>query len=290
MRLIISLVQTHKPFYHCRHSMEKFVEVRKLIADKNPTLLKWLPGFVIRWIEKIIHQDDLNKFMAANKDADAFEFSEATMKLLHQKLSIKGKENIPEYPQPCIFVANHPFGGMDAITIIHLLKDVRPDITFIVNDLLMAVRNLKEKFVGVNKVGKSAAESLQKVEEQFASGTATFLFPAGLVSRKIDGEIMDLQWKKTFVTKSKKYNKPVVPVHIDGRLTNRFYRLSNIRKFLGIKLNIEMFFLVDELFKQQNKKVNIVVGSPVSPATFTKDKTDVEWAQWMKGEVYKLKE
>lgn len=270
--------------------MEKFVEVRKLIAEKNPTLLKWLPGFLIRWIERVIHQEQVNAFMAANKDADAFEFSEATVKLLKQKLSIKGLENVPQPPQSCIFVSNHPFGGMDAITIIHLLKDVRPDITFIVNDLLMAVKNLKEKFVGVNKVGKSAAESLQKVEEQFASDSATFLFPAGLVSRKIDGEIMDLEWKKTFVTKAKKYGKPVVPVHIDGRLTNRFYRLASIRKFLGIKLNIEMFFLVDELFKQQNKEVNIVIGAPVLPNTFTRDKTDLEWAQWMKGEVYKLKE
>lgn len=270
--------------------MKKFVEVRKLIADKNPTLLKWLPGFIIRWVERIIHQDRVNAFMWKNRDADAFEFCEAAVKELNQKLSITGIENIPEHPKSCIFVANHPFGGMDAITIIHLLKDVRPDITFIVNDLLMAVTNLKEKFVGVNKVGRSAAQSLQKVEEQFASGTATFLFPAGLVSRKINGKIMDLEWKKTFVTKAKKYKKPVIPVHIDGRLTNRFYRLARIRKFLGIKLNIEMFFLVDELFKQENKEVNIVIGAPVLPETFIRGKTDFAWAQWMKEEVYKLKE
>lgn len=270
--------------------MEKFVEVRKMIADKNPKLLKWLPGFVIRWIEKIIHQKRLNAFMWTNKDANAFEFSEAAVKELKLKLNIKGIEHIPQPPQSCIFVSNHPFGGMDALTIIHLLKDIRPDITFIVNDLLMGLKNLKEKFVGVNKVGKSAAESLQKVEEQFASGTATFLFPSGLVSRKIHGEIMDLEWKKTFVTKAKKYGKPVVPVHIDGRLTNRFYRLARIRKFLGIKLNIEMFFLVDELFKQENKTVNIVIGEPVLPNTFTSDRNDFEWAQWMKGEVYKLKD
>lgn len=270
--------------------MEKFVEVRKLIADKNPKLLKWLPGFVVRWIEKIIHQDQVNTFMAANKDANAFEFCEAAVELLNQNLSIKGKEHVPPMDQPCIFVANHPFGGMDAITIIHLLKDVRPDITFIVNDLLMAVRNLKEKFVGVNKVGRSAAQSLQKVEEQFESGNSTFLFPAGLVSRKIHGEIIDLEWKKTFVTKAKKYNKPVLPVHIDGRLTNRFYRLANLRKFLGIKVNIEMFFLVDELFKQEGKEVKIVIGKPILPETFTRDKSDFEWAQWVKGEVYKLRE
>lgn len=270
--------------------MKKFIEVRKLIADKNPTLLKWLPGFVINWLERIIHQDRINKFMWLNRDTDAFEFSEAAVMELNLGLSISGVENIPKYPKSCIFVANHPFGGMDAITIIHLLKDIRPDIKFIVNDLLMAIGNLKDSFVGVNKVGKSASQSLQKVEEQFASGTATFLFPSGLVSRKSKGEVMDLEWKKTFISKAKKYKKPIIPVYIDGRLTNRFYRLANFRKFLGIKINIEMFYLADELFKQQDKHVNIMIGTPVLPETFTKEKSDFEWAQWVKGKVYNLKE
>ena len=270
--------------------MEKFVEVRKLIADKNPNLLRWLPGFVIRWIERVIHQESVNEFMWKHRDDNAFEFCDAAIKLLDLKLNLKGTEHIPPASESCIFASNHPFGGMDAITIIHLLKETRPDITFIVNDLLMAVRNLTDRFVGVNKVGRNAAQSLQKVEQQFASDTATFLFPAGLVSRKIKGEIIDLEWKKTFVTKAKKYKKPVIPVHIDGRLTNRFYRLAKIRKFLGIKLNIEMFFLVDELFKQGGKTVNIVIGSPIPPETFTKERSDHLWAQWVKEEVYKLKQ
>lgn len=270
--------------------MKKFIDVRRLIAEKNPGLLKWLPGFVLRWIARIIHQEELNAFMDANKDANAFQFCKAALALFNQKLQLKGIAHVPRAPESCIFVANHPFGGMDAITIIYLLREVRPDIKFIVNDLLMAVANLREKFVGVNKVGRSAAASLQKVEAQFASDTATFLFPAGLVSRKIDGKVVDLEWKKTFVTKAKKYQKPVVPVHIDGKLTNRFYRVARLRKMLGIKANIEMFFLADELFKQQNKQVSIVIGKPISPETFTPEKSDYEWAQWMKQEVYKLRQ
>ncbi|MCG8384408.1 MAG: glycerol acyltransferase, partial [Cytophagales bacterium] len=148
---------------------------------------------------------------------------------------------------------------------------------------------LKDRFVGVNKVGKNALASLQKVEKQFASDSATFIFPAGLVSRKKKGRIEDLEWKKTFVSKAKKYGKPVVPVHINGRLTDRFYRLANVRKMLGIKLNIEMFFLVDELYKQKNATIDIVVGDPVKPGVFTTDKLDREWAQWMKKKVYGLK-
>lgn len=80
----------------------------------------------------------------------------------------------------------------------------------------------------------------------------------------------------------------MVPVFIDGRLTKRFYRLANLRKFLGIKLNVEMFYLVDELYKQKNVTIDIAIGNPISPETFTKAQTDKKWAQWVKEEVYKL--
>ncbi len=269
--------------------MDKFVDIRRLIISKNKKLLKWLPGFFIRWIEKVIHQDEVNEFMAKHKDDDSFAFCQAAVDDFNLELNLEGIENIPRPPAPIIFASNHPLGGLDAIAIIHLFREVRPDIKFIVNDLLMNVRTLKDRFIGVNKVGKNAVESLQMVEKQFASETATFIFPAGLVSRKTKGKIEDLEWKKTFISKAKKYGKPVIPVHIDGRLTNRFYRLANVRKFLGIKLNIEMFFLVDELFKQRNTRIDIVIGEPIMPETFTRERSDKDWANWVKAKAYELK-
>lgn len=270
--------------------MDKFIDVRRMIASKNPGLLKWLPGFVIRYIERIIHQDEINAFFWKHKDSTAKEFCDGCMEDWQIELTLKGKENIITPPQSCIFVGNHPLGGFDALAFISAMDDIRPDIHFIVNDFLMGVANLKDRFIGVNKVGKSARESLKAVEEQFASETATFIFPAGLVSRKQNGVIRDLEWNKTFVSKAKKYKKPVIPVYIEGRLTNRFYRLANIRKALGIKINIEMFFLVDELFRQKGNKMDIIIGEPVSPETFDKSKSEKEWAEWMKEKVYQLKQ
>jgi putative hemolysin len=269
--------------------MEKFVDVKRLIISKNKNLLKWIPGFVVRWIERVIHQDEVNDFMTRQKGKDSFGFSQGVVEEFNLTLNLKGIENIPHVDESCIFTSNHPLGGLDAISIIHLFREVRPDIKFIVNDLLMSVQNLKDKFIGVNLVGKNAVQSLQKVEEQFASDSATFLFPAGLVSRKIDGSVEDLEWKKTFISKSRKYKKPVVPIHIDGRLTDRFYCLANFRKFLGVKLNIEMFYLVDELYKQKNRTIDIVIGAPIPAEVFTSEKSDKEWAQWVKDKVYELK-
>jgi len=269
--------------------MEKFVNVRKLISDKNPNLIKWLPGFLIRYVERIIHQDDVNKFMADHKAANSYEFCKAVMEKFNVTLDITGTENVPRPPGGIIFASNHPLGGFDALAIITSLKEIRPDIKFIVNDILLSIRNLQDSFIGVNKVGKNAIASLQKVDQQFASDHATFIFPAGLVSRRERGVIMDLEWKKTFISKAKKYKKTVVPVYIDGKLTNRFYRLANFRKALGIKLNIEMFYLADEFYKQQNTRMKITIGKPIPVETFDSSKSDREWAQWTKQQVYKLR-
>ena len=270
--------------------MEKFVNVRKLISDKNPTLLKWLPGFFVRYVERIIHQDDVNEFMAAHTSANSYEFCKAVMEKFNVTLEISGRERIPLPPEGIIFASNHPLGGFDALAIITSLKEIRPDIKFIVNDVLLSIKNLKDSFIGVNKVGRNAAISLKRVDEQFASDYATFIFPAGLVSRREKGVIRDLEWKKTFISKAKKYKKPVVPVYIEGKLTNRFYRLANIRKALGIKVNIEMFYLADEFYKQQNTKMKITIGKPIPVETFDDSKSDKEWAQWTKDQVYLLKQ
>jgi len=268
--------------------MEKFIDVRKLIAEKNPKILKWIPGFVINYIRKIIHEDEVNEFMRINREADPYEFCDACMKKFNITINLYGIEHIPPLDQSCIFAANHPLGGFDAVALISKLKDIRPDITFIVNDFLLSLTNLKPMFVGVNKVGKNAAESLQKVDEQFASDKATFIFPAGLVSRRSKGKIEDVLWRKTFISKAKKYKKPVIPVYIKGRLTNRFYNLASIRSFLGIKFNIEMLFLVDELFKQQDNVMDIRIGELIPADTFDNSKKEKEWSQWVKDKVYAI--
>lgn len=268
--------------------VKKFIDVEKLIADKNPKLLKRMPGFLLRYIKRTLHEDDLNIFIDQNENNYGYDFCKAVIDAFEFEIKIHGAENIPR-TGGCIFASNHPLGGMDANTLVVGLKGIRDDIRFIVNDVLLSLPNLQGIFVGVNKHGKNATQSLQKVDELFGSDKAVFLFPAGLVSRKVKGEIVDLEWKKTFVTRAKKYESPVVPVYINGRLSNFFYRFANIRKGLGIKANIEMFYLINELFKQHGKKIDIVFGKPVPASHFDKSRSDKEWALWMKEQAYSLK-
>ncbi|MCH2233869.1 MAG: 1-acyl-sn-glycerol-3-phosphate acyltransferase [Crocinitomicaceae bacterium] len=268
--------------------MSKFVDIEKLIEEKNPKLAKWLPGFVVRYLKRTIHEDETNAFMEKTQDYDTYEFVAEIIDYLNIKVNIQGLENIPE-KDGAILVANHPLGGMDAISILHEIKHIRTDVKFIVNDLLLHLRNLKSIFVGVNKHGTNSKDSLRAVDELFATNNLVFLFPAGLVSRRNKGEIKDLEWKKTFVSRAKKYEKNVIPVYIEGSLGNFFYRLSNFRSRVGIKANIEMLYLVDELYKQRNKTIDIIIGEPIPASTYDKTKRDIEWAAWTKEKVYALK-
>lgn len=266
---------------------QQLIDVEGIIANKNPKVLKWLPSFVISYLKKTIHQEDINTILIENKDKFDYDFAEDIINRFNIKVKVKGLENVPK-SGGCILASNHPLGGIDALAIVTSFKDYRRDLKFVVNDILLYLKNLNELFVGVNKHGNNSKDSLNSVNELFASDKAVFVFPAGLVSRKTNGKIRDLEWKKTFITQAKKHKKDIIPLRVDGELSPFFYRLAAIRKLLGIKANIEMLFLAKETFKQQNKTINIIVGKPISYQTFDKTKNDKQWAEWVKERVYAM--
>jgi len=267
---------------------QKFIDIKRVISDKNPKLLKWVPGFVIRYLKRILHEDEINYVIDKNRDKMNFEFCQEVINYFNIELTVEGLENIPGQGG-CVLAVNHPLGGMDAMAIVTLLEQKRSDIKFIVNDVLLNLENLKGMFVGVNKLGKNAKDSLKKVDELFATDQLICIFPAGLVSRKKKGVVQDLEWKKTFITRARKNKKLIIPAHINGELSNFFYRLSNIRTKLGVKANIEMLYLVNEMFKQQDKKMKVVFGTPIDSTELDrKIKPDNEWAADLKNKVYQL--
>lgn len=268
---------------------KKFIDIDYLFKSKNPSLHKWMPKFVIRLIKRILHEDQINDFMWRNRNADAFEFSTAVTKEMGVTIESSGLENIPKTGR-VVLVANHPLGGLDGMSLVPEIAKVRKDISFIVNDLLLNLTNLQEIFVGVNKHGRNATSQMQELDKIFASDKAVFLFPAGLVSRKIDGKIQDLEWKKTFVTRARKYNSPVVPIYIYGQNRPFFYNLSLWRKRLGIKANIEMILLPDQMYKQKGHTIRFVVGKPISPEELASQPNDKKATQWIRERLYSLKD
>lgn len=268
---------------------KKFIVIREVIGKKNPKLLKWMPGFLLRYIERIVHENDINDAMSRIGHLEGLDFIDA---LITQELKVnvvlKGAENIP-LSGGAVFVSNHPLGGLDGIAFMHVLGKYRTDIKFLVNDILMNIKNLSSLFIPINKHGGQARDAMRAIDETYASEQAMLVFPAGLVSRKRkNGVIKDLEWKKSFITKAKKYKKDIIPVFIDGRNSEFFYNLARFRKNIGIGVNIEMFYLADEMFAQKEKKVTIIIGKPIPYTHFDNTKTEQQWAEAVKEMVYAM--
>lgn len=267
---------------------EKYIDIKEAIRKKNPRILKWMPRFLLRWIKRKVHEDEINAIMDKIGHLEGLEFLNAGLKEFNISVEHEGLENIPQ-TGGVIIACNHPLGGLDGMTLMAAVAERRTDIQFLVNDILLNIENFSSLFVPVNKVGANSKEALKKIESTYASEQAILVFPAGLVSRKQKEGIRDLDWKKSFVKKAKNFQKPIVPVYIDGKNSKFFYNFARWRKRLGIKVNIEMFFLSDEMFKQKDQTIKCTFGPPIPPETWENVKNFHEAAQDIKEKVYKLR-
>lgn len=267
---------------------QKFIEVREVIRKKSPKLIKWIPSFLLKYLERTIHEDDINDIMTRFSDLKGLDFVDALIKDLGVHVELKGAANIPT-DESVIFASNHPLGGLDGIAFMHAIGQYRKDVKFLVNDILMNVGNLQPLFIPVNKLGGQGKSGIVAIEEAYASDNALLVFPAGLVSRKQgDGRIEDLEWKKSFINKAKKYKKDIVPVYIEGKNSNFFYNFARLRQKIGLKANLEMLYLPDEMFSQRNQTVTIVIGEKISYTHFDQSKDEKKWAEEVKRLVYEM--
>jgi len=264
------------------------IDIKKVIASKNPRLAKMLPGFVIKYIKRILHQDEINAFLVQAQNRYNYDFVKATLELFSIQYKIHGIENIPREGR-FLFASNHPQGAIDSMCFIDAVHEHMGECRFVVNDVLLALKNFAPIFLPVNHFGSQNKENAQIFDEAFRSNMQILYYPAGFVSRKIKGKIQDIEWKKSFINLAIKYERDIVPVFIDTQNSNFFYRLSQIRTFLGIKANIEMFYLADEMYKQKGRTIHLYFGNPISYTSLTKEKTYAEWANEIRNIVYSLK-
>lgn len=266
---------------------EKTIDIKDVFYKKNPTLAKVIPGFVYNFLRKLVHEDEINKILYDNKDKYGLDFVRATLNDLGADIQIEGLENIPPEGKSTL-ISNHPLGGYDGLALMDAVGRVRKDLYFLANDILMLLPNLKPLFVPVNKLGTNL-DYARTINEAFTKENIILVFPAGLVSRKINGVIQDLEWKMTFLTKSKRNKRDIIPAYVEGKNSNRFYNIARWRKKLGIKFNVEMALLVDELFRFKNKTLKIIIGKPVSYKIIDNRFTLKQWALIFREHVYNLK-
>ena len=265
------------------------IDIEQIIKLKSEKLHRLLPRFVINYIRRIIHEEEVNDILNRYHGQDGIRFANGLMEEFNVKFNVRGEEKIP-LSGKLIIACNHPLGGFDGLALISLISKYRKDIKFPVNDFLMHLPNLQDIFIPINKTGSNSIETARQFDEIFSSDNVILYFPAGICSRKIHGKIQDLEWKKTFVSKAKQYQRDILPIYFNGKNSHFFYNLAKLRKFLRIKVNIEMAYLADELFKQRNSSYDISIGDLIHYQSLTSDKSDFAWAQEIRELVYALPE
>ena len=269
---------------------EKTIDIDQILKDKLGAKYPFVPGFLVNWLKRIAHQDQVNAFLWESRDKTGVDWLEECVRYLDMTLKIVGKENLPSPDDKRLytFVSNHPLGGEDGVALGAVIgRHYDGRFRYLVNDLLMNLPGLAPLCIPINKTGKQGRDFPAMVEAGFKSDHHMLLFPAGLCSRKHHGVIEDIRWTKTFVSKSVEYQRDVVPIHFSGQNSNFFYRLANFSdRFLPF--NLAMLFLVDEMYKNVHKTFEIKIGKPIPWQTFDKSKTPMEWAQFVKRQVYLL--
>lgn len=270
---------------------ERTIDLDRIIREKMGTKARYVPSVAVRWLKHIIHQDEVNRFLWESRDKKGTEWLEECTRYLDMTLNIEGLENLPDKNDGRLytFVSNHPLGGVDGVALGAIIgRHYDGRFRYLVNDLLMNLPGLAPLCIPINKTGKQSRSFPEMVEAGFSGDNHILMFPAGICSRKINGQIHDLPWKKTFITKSVETRRDIVPIHFGGRNSDFFYGLANVCKALHIKFNIAMLFLVDEMYKNVHKSFRVAIGKPIPWQTFDKSKTAMEWAKYVQDEVYRL--
>ena len=269
---------------------EKTIDIEKILKGKLGNKAKFVPAFLVNWLKRTVHEDQVNAFLWESRDKSGVDWLEECVRYLDMTLEIEGKENLPN-PQDgrlYTFVSNHPLGGEDGVALGAIIgRHYDGRFRYLVNDLLMNLPGLAPVCIPINKTGSQSRNFPAMVEAGFQSDNHMLMFPAGLCSRKKNGVISDIPWTKTFISKSVEYQRDVIPIHFSGQNSNFFYRLANFSDKC-LPFNLAMLFLVDEMYKNVHKTFRVAIGKPIPWQTFDKSRKPIEWAQYVREQVYTL--
>lgn len=241
------------------------IDIGAVLRQKAPRLARWIPRPVVNWLRRTIHESEINHILEHYWSLPPQEVHPRLFPRMAGHLFDRRTRQARPGGR-YLFASNHPFGGMDGMMLADKLIDRFGDARVVVNDLLMYLEPLRPLWIPVNKHGAQSASYARKFDEEFFGDLPVLTFPAGLCSRPNGGEVTDPEWKISFLKKAYASQRQIVPVFVEGRLSKFFYRVYRIRKALGVKFNIEMLWLPDEMFSQKCRHFRIVVGDPIPVA------------------------
>lgn len=182
--------------------------------------------------------------------------------LLSVKLDVIGLERAPT-TGPFLIVSNHPTGITDGIALYDAIKTARPDALFYANsDAHRVCAKFDEVLIPVEWVlGKRTRErtrlTLKMTDAAVAAGRPIVIFPAGRLARRRDGVLVDPEWMPTAVSLARKYELPILPVHMSGPYSFWFHTFSKVS---GELRDITLFH---ELLNKAGRLYRLQFGAPI---------------------------
>jgi putative hemolysin len=244
---------------------------------------------IVGWLSKMTKADEVNKIYHDLFAHKGFEFIDALLSRLNVSIQLnqKGLEAIPS-SGPLVIVCNHPFGAMDGVSILKMLKDVRPDVKVMANFLLKEIKPIEDFFLDVNPFenvsSKSSITGIKKSLQHIQEGGCLVIFPAGEVSSyQMDAKaVVDGKWSQSVFKLIQKTDATIVPVFYDGRNSNLFLFLSWIHPYL------RTMALPSEMLKKKNSNISAVIGKPIPPADWKVIQDTAQLNRFIRAKVYAL--
>lgn len=265
------------------------IDVDQVLRQRAPRWHRRLPRFVVRWIERLICQDEMNRVLAVTGEMRGAEFCRGVMRELNVEST--ARRFVKPQTNAVLYACNHPLGGLDGMGLIdHITRLHGVEPYFVVNDLLGVLKPLDGVFVPINKHGTQSRGAVADVDRAFNDlSRPIVMFPAGLCSRKgKDGSVRDLKWNKMFVHKSAMSGRDIIPVRCFSENSKFFYNFARLRQRLGLKFNVEMILLPREMVRSAGKRLLFVAGEKIPSQTLAKGSGAAAMADSIRTAVYNI--
>lgn len=203
---------------------------------------------------------------------------EHVSQLLDLKVSSLNLDRLPAEGR-CIVVANHPTGIADGIAVYDAIRQRRADAIYFANaDALRVSPRLGEVVIPVEwvvekRTREKTRATLEAARAAFEAERCVVLFPAGRLARVgKDGQLTDPDWAPTAASLARKYDAPIVPIHVTGPTSTLFHLFDRFSQELR---DVTLFH---ELLNKRKKPFRLNVGKPIPPSRLDIDATRATYA------------
>jgi len=265
-------VATHdrtQPVAQSKHIVDVLIEERapKLSTGAAWPVLRPILYTVLNY-NKAVRMADM---IAPMSGRDALE---SISDLLSVKLDVSGLERMPK-DGAFLILGNHPTGITDGIALYDAVKHARPDVLFYANsDAERVCPRFNETLIPVEWVqAKRTRErtrvTLKMTDEAFEANRPLAIFPAGRLARMRDGLLLDPEWMPTAASLVRKYELPILPVHMSGPYSFWFHT------FAKVSAELRDITLFHELLNKQGKTYKLTFGPLIPAEHVSADSTSV---------------